>query len=222
MTNKGWTKSNCIESYPYSLTAREQGISGYTNYVLPVKSSDGLRTSAVLYCLDSHTYSRIKGVGGYDFIHFDQIQWYRQKSMELCEENGGKPLPAYAFFHIALPEYHEAVMNENSVMVGTRMEEACAPRLNSGMFAAMKERGDVKAVFVGHDHDNDYAVDWKGILLAYGRYTGGNTVYNHLPNGARVIELRQDGDTFDTWIRLADGQIINKVTYPDSFIKKDN
>ena len=211
-----------IESYPYSLTAREQGISGYTNYILPIKSSDGLRTSAVLYCLDSHTYSQTKGVGGYDFIHFDQIQWYRQKSMELCKENGGKPLPAYAFFHIALPEFHEAVMNENAVMVGTRMETACSPQINSGMFAAMKERGDVKAVFVGHDHDNDYAVYWKGLLLAYGRYTGGNTVYNHLPNGARIIELKQNEETFDTWIRLANGQIINKVTCPDSFIKKDN
>ena len=47
------------------------------------------------------------------------------------------------------------------------------------MFAAMKEAGDVMGVFVGHDHDNDYAVMWKNILLAYGRYTGGNTVYNH-------------------------------------------
>ena len=42
---------------------------------------------------------------------------------------------------------------------------------------------------MGHDHDNDYAVMWKGILLAYGRFTGGNTEYNHLPNGARIIVL---------------------------------
>ena len=49
------------------------------------------------------------------------------------------------------------------------MEEACAPKLNTGMFAAMKESGDVMGIFVGHDHDNDYAVMWKGILLAYGR-----------------------------------------------------
>ena len=55
------------------------------------------------------------------------------------------------------------------------------------MFAAMKEAGDVMGMFVGHDHDNDYAVMWKGILLAYGRFTGGNTEYNHLPNGARII-----------------------------------
>lgn len=59
------------------------------------------------------------------------------------------------------------------------------------MFAAMKESGDVMGIFVGHDHDNDYAVMWKGILLAYGRFTGGNTEYNHLSNGARIIVLEK-------------------------------
>lgn len=39
-------------------------------------------------------------------------------------------------------------MNENSVMVGTRMETVCSPQINSGMFAAMKEMGDVKAVLL--------------------------------------------------------------------------
>lgn len=87
-----------IESYPYNLTRCEQEVSGHTNYILPVKSSDGLRNSAILYCLDSHSYSQIQGIGGYDFIHFDQIQWYRQESEKLCKENGGRPLQAYAFF----------------------------------------------------------------------------------------------------------------------------
>lgn len=209
-----------IESYPYNLTRQEPGVSGYTNFILPIKSSDNSKDAAVLYCLDSNTYSRIEGVNGYDFIHFDQIQWYRQKSAEFTRKNRDTPLPSYAFFHIALPEFHEAATDENAILIGTRMEAACPSRLNSGMFAAIKEMGDIKAMFVGHDHDNDYAVCWKGILLAYGRYTGGNTVYNHLPNGARIIELNEDGKTFNTWVRLKGGEIINRVTYPDSFQKK--
>ena len=60
------------------------------------------------------------------------------------------------------------------------------------------------ATFVGHDHVNDYVVDWKGILLCYGRFTGGNTVYHDIPggNGARVIELTQGVRSFKTWERL--------------------
>ena len=121
------------------------------------------------------------------------------------EENNGVPVSSYAFFHIALPEYNQAASSESAILYGIRKEKACAPQLNSGLFAAMKEMGDVRGVFVGHDHDDDYAVSWKGILLAYGRYTGGNTVYNHLTNGARVIELDENANSFRTWIRLKEG-----------------
>ena len=193
-----------IQSVPFNLTQTTPGISGVTNFILPVKASDGKRNATVLYCIDSHSYSQIKGVNGYDYIKFDQIQWYRENSKKFTEENNGVPVSSYAFFHIALPEYNQ---------------KACAPQLNSGLCAAMKEMGDVRGVFVGHDHDDDYAVSWKGILLAYGRYTGGNTVYNHLTNGARVIELDENANSFRTWIRLKEG-VVQQVTYPADFIKE--
>ena len=191
------------------------------DYVLTVKaSSDAKKDAAVLYCMDSHSYSPLKDVKGYAWLTFDQVNWYRQQSAAYTAQNGGKPLPALAFFHIPVPEYNEAASDENAILRGTRMEEACAPKLNTGMFSAMKESGDVMGIFVGHDHDNDYAVMWKGILLAYGRFTGGNTEYNHLPNGARIIVLDEGARTFTSWIRQKDG-IVDKVTYPASFVKDD-
>lgn len=87
------------------------------------------------------------------------------------------------------------------------------------MFAAMKEAGDVMGTFVGHDHDNDYSVMWKGIVLAYGRFTGGNTEYNHLSNGARVIVLKEGERTFTSWIRLKGGELKDKTVYPDSYVR---
>ena len=191
------------------------------DYVLTVKaSSDAKKDAAILYCMDSHSYSPLKDVKGYAWLTFDQVNWYRQQSAAYTAQNGGKPLPALAFFHIPVPEYNEAASDENAILRGTRMEEACAPKLNTGMFAAMKESGDVMGIFVGHDHDNDYAVMWKGILLAYGRFTGGNTEYNHLPNGARIIVLDEGARTFTSWIRQKDG-IVDKVTYPASFVNDD-
>lgn len=208
-----------IQSVPFNLTQTTPGISGVTNFILPVKASDGKRNVTVLYCIDSHSYSQIKGVNGYDYIKFDQIQWYRENSKKFTEENNGVPVSSYAFFHIALPEYNQAASSESAILYGIRKEKACAPQLNSGLFAAMKEMGDVRGIFVGHDHDDDYAVSWKGILLAYGRYTGGNTVYNHLTNGARVIELDENANSFRTWIRLKEG-VVQQVTYPADFIKE--
>lgn len=199
----------------------ERGTALSPDYVLTVKSSSApQKDAALLYCIDSHSYSPLKDVKGYAWLTFDQINWYRQQSASYKAQNDGQPLPALAFFHIPLPEYNEAAANENAILRGTRMEEACAPKLNTGMFTAMKEAGDVMGIFVGHDHDNDYAVMWKNILLAYGRYTGGNTVYNHLPNGARIIVLDEGGRTFTSWIRQKGG-IVDKVSYPTSFVKDD-
>lgn len=208
-----------IQSIPHNLTTTTEGISGVTNYILPLKSSDGKKDAEILYLIDSHSYSQIEGIGGYDYIDFDQIQWYRENSQKFAKANGDKPVPSLAFFHIALPEFNQAASDETAVLFGVRKEKACAPWLNSGLFASMKEMGDVEGVFVGHDHDDDYAVMWHGILLAYGRYTGGDTVYNNLPNGARVIELTEGEKGFHTWIRLKDNHVEQKVKYPDSFLK---
>lgn len=190
------------------------------DYVLAVKGSASGKDAALLYCLDSHSYSPLKDVKGYAWFTFDQIGWYRKQSAAYTARNNNQPLPALAFFHIPLPEYNEAASDENAILRGTRMEEACAPKLNTGMFAAMKEAGDVMGTFVGHDHDNDYAVMWKNILLAYGRFTGGNTEYNHLPNGARVIVLDEGARTFTSWIRQK-GEVVDNVSYPASFVKDD-
>lgn len=209
-----------IKTYPGNQTQTTQGLSGVTNYILPVKSSDGSRDAEILYMFDSHSRIHQPGMGGYDYVKPDQIQWYRDRSREYTRSNGGTPVPSLAFLHIALPEFHQAVTDETSAMIGTRKEKVCSSRYNSGLFVAMKEMGDVQGVFVGHDHDNDYAVMWQDILLAYGRYTGGDTVYNNLPNGARVIELTEGKPGFRSWIRLKDGRIAQDFVFPDSFLRK--
>ena len=210
-----------IKDMPGNLTSTVEGLSGVTNFILPVKSSVGDKDAAVLYVFDSNSYSSMKQVKGYGWIKHDQVQWYINESKKYTEANGGTPLPALSFFHIPLPEYHEAVKHEGAFMIGTRKETACAPEINTGLFAAMLEAGDVLGVFVGHDHVNDYAVSWKGIMLCYGRFTGGKTVYHDMPggNGARVIELTEGVRQFRSWIRLKDGKVINEFTYPSEWIK---
>lgn len=208
-----------VKQLPGNLTGRVEGLSGVTNYVLPLKSSHEEKDAALLYVLDSHSYSALPASKGYDWIKPDQVAWYLQQSNAYTAANGGKPLPALAFFHIPVPEYNEAAQTESAFLVGTRKEKACAPEINTGLLAAMLYAGDVMATFVGHDHVNDYVVNWKGILLGYGRYTGGDTVYNNIPggNGARVIELTEGARSFKTWIRLKGGRVINEVQYPADF-----
>jgi len=189
------------------------------DYVLPIKSETGQKTEALIYCLNTHDRSSMKDVNGYQWLTFNQINWYRNRSASYKSLNGGKPLPAIAFFHIPLPEFNEAVANTQCVLYGTRMEKAYTPNLNSGMFTSMKEMGDVMGIFCGHDHDNDYSVMYYKVLLAHGRFSGGNTEYNHLKNGARVIILEEGKRELETYIRERYGQILYRTTYPTSYVK---
>ncbi len=208
-----------IKDLPGNCTARTEGLTGVTNYILPLKSSAGNTTSFLLYVFDSNAYTQLPNAKGYAGIQPDQVQWYIEKSKAYSKANGGTPYPAMAFFHIPFPEYNEAAQNENTSLTGTRKERACSSSLNYGLFASMLQCGDVMATFVGHDHINDYAANWKNILLCYGRFTGGDTVYCNIPggNGARVIELMEGVRSFTTWIRLHDGKVIHRINYPEDY-----
>ena len=98
---------------PYNIQP-DRGSVESPDYVLTVKSSDGKKDASVLYCLDSHSYSKLPDVKGYDWLTFDQVNWYRQQSAAFTAKNNGKPLPALAFFHIPLSEYNEAASDENA------------------------------------------------------------------------------------------------------------
>ena len=173
-------------------------IHGCGNYVVPVYGADHKTTKALLYCIDSNDYPESKDYGTYDWIHFDQVAWYRQTSARFTKENGGNPLPALAFFHIALPEY-DAIPN-NGTMLGEKNEGSGTSKINSGLFASFIEMGDVMGAFVGHDHDNDFIGTHYQIALAYGRVTG-TDAYGDLERGMRVIELKENERSFDTWVR---------------------
>ena len=190
-----------------------------TDYSLSILSSNGKRTAAVLYCIDTHNKPAIGGIGGYQWISHNQITWYRQRSMVYKQKNGGRPVPSLAFLHIPLPEFNYATDNTQCPMYGSRLEKAYSPSINSGMFASIKEMGDIMGVFCGHDHDNDYAVSYFNVLLAHGRFSGGNTEYNHLKSGARVIVLKEGKREFDTWIREVGGNVLYRTTYPKSYVK---
>ncbi|MDE6140568.1 MAG: metallophosphoesterase [Alistipes sp.] len=200
-----------ITAFPNSLNIKSDD--RLADMAVEVLARDGDSVAAVLYCLDSHDYSTVDGIKGYGWIGFDQIDWYRKLSRAYTAANGGRPLPSYAFFHIPLPEYAEACAASEKSVRGIRREDECAPKINTGMFAAMKECGDVVATFVGHDHDNDYIVPFHGIALVYGHYSGDNTVYNHLWRGVRVIELRESERNFRTWIRHRDNRKIDDVIF---------
>lgn len=72
--------------------------------------------------------------------------------------------PGLAYFHIPLPEYASF---DSTNFTGVRQEGISSATVNSGFFSTMVAAGDVKAVFTGHDHLNDFCGELSGVNLCY-------------------------------------------------------
>jgi hypothetical protein len=180
---------------------------GVGNHRLRIGASCGGSPAAQLYFLDSGGYAATS-VGGYDWIRQEQVAWYLRVSRASAVE-AGRVLPALAFLHIPLPEFDEVW--DTQPCSGSKHEAVCCPRVNSGLFAALHERGEVVGVFVGHDHVNDYTGVLHGIRLCYGRASGYGTYGREgMPRGARLVRLTEGARTFDTWLRLDDGSAVRR------------
>ena len=171
-------------------------ISGVGNYVLEVKASDGSDVNkALLYCMDSGDYTPSrKDFGYYGWFERDQIEWYMDQSARYTAANGGTPVNALSFFHIALPEYK---LLDPANRLGSFFEPICSPDLNTGMFQAMRYMGDMMGVFVGHDHSNDFIGKYYEIALAYGRRT--QAWEDEVISGGRIIVLKENERAFETY-----------------------
>ncbi len=143
------------------------------------------------YFLDSHSevedYTPEQGKYGY--FSTAQVAWYRDLVKDDAEDS-------VVFTHIPLRQFidpvdYDGIFNEDQVY---------AQGIDTGFFDAMLEFDRSRAVFVGHDHLNDFSFFREGILLAYGRITGYNA-YGNLERGGRVIEI-DDAGTLTTYILL--------------------
>lgn len=172
-----------------------RGLPGVGNGVLEIAPARGRGVAARLYLFDSHAYTPT-GAGTYAWVRHEQVAWYRGRQRRVA------PGSALAFLHIPLPEFAEEAWSLR--LAGRRREPVCAPVINSGLFAAFHETGEVAGVFAGHDHLNDFVSLLFGVRLACGRATGyGGYGRRDLPRGARVVELREGQPGFTTWLRLA-------------------
>ncbi len=227
----GMTEPKIVEfihrAYRHNLNpAPEEAIAGHSNRQLLIRSSRGNRPAFGIWLLDSGRYAPetlggqdFEGLMGYDWIRPSQIQWYREASAATERKFGGK-VQSLMFFHIPLFEHHHlwygsqfdsddskhAAAVDKHGIVGVKNEAVYTGAFNSGLYAALQERGDVRGVYVGHDHINTYMGDYFGIELGYGPGTGfgtyglGGAEEHHL-RGARVFELDESADAVYTGTR---------------------
>lgn len=206
------------EEFAYCISkSGPEELTGVGNYVLPVLEHDSDKIAFNVWGLDSLMYnyprpnkSEIINKGtalqnsfpyDYEGLKEDQVEWYEETSKLLERYNGGEKIPAMMYFHIPLQESYYAWADAVSGgalgatnLVGQKAENISAPAYNSGLFDAIVRRGDVKVVANGHDHVNDFSVDYKGVTLAYSGSIGLQEYGDYDIIGARVVELSSEGE----------------------------
>ncbi|MBO4429415.1 MAG: metallophosphoesterase, partial [Clostridia bacterium] len=157
--------------YPYT----QPDVWGRSNQLIEVRNSDGTLNQA-LFLIDSNAYTG-EGLNKFDFIHDDQVDWYKDNVLRLSAEEG-KSVSSLAFFHIPLQQYrtayelYEAGSDEVKYFFGanneTMINKVCCSDYPSEFFDVAKELGSTKAMFCGHDHYNNISLEYQGIRLTYG------------------------------------------------------
>lgn len=214
------------EDFKYCLfSAGPEDIDGYGNQVINVKNSKGIVTQS-LFVFDSHSYTDGDFLGimwKYDNIHENQVQWYEQQINEINTANAQKAkelgietpetVKSAAFFHIPLTEQKDAwdeyAANGYADTQNVKLYYGVAGETGKvvycgigedGLFEKMLELGSTKAIFCGHDHYNNFSLDYKGIRLTYGMsvdYLAYPGIYQKgSQRGCTVITFSPDG-SFD-------------------------
>lgn len=186
-------------------------LSGCGTYNIPVLSSDGKSIKFNIWVFDSGDYDE---EGHYSCVRKDQIEWYKAKSDLLKLANGGKKVNSLVFQHIIVADVYDALKkadsatlfsfehmyNENEYYTfdpegtnfGTLNETPCSGYYNYGQFEAMVEKGDVLAMFTGHDHTNAFGVKHKGIDITNSLSTRYNGDAFSTQYGYRIIDVKEE------------------------------
>lgn len=214
------------EDYKYCIyLAGPDDVDGYGNQIVNVKRSDGIITQS-LYILDSHSYTDGDIFGAlwkYDNLHQNQVNWYiknvnaynelNSKTAESLGLDGNYDIKSAMFFHIPLTEYKDAWTEyaengfsdtENVKYIYGKAGEGkkvvyCGVK-DDNMFETIQELGSTQAVFCGHDHLNNFSIEYKGVRLTYGMsidylaYVGIYKIGSQ--RGCTVITFSPDG-SFD-------------------------
>lgn len=225
------------ESLPGCLSqSGPEGVSGVGNYCLSVLSARSDEPAYHIWALDSFAEVRdyVKNFGlpaetrfilphcfGDGRVNatpmFDQVMWYYQESLRR-EKAAGRKIPAIMYFHIPILEFCLVARNpEECGAVGNKREDIQGSELNCGLFMACLQRGDVKGIFCGHEHLNDFQGQYCGITLAYDGCVGYDMSAHDDVRGGRVIDLKEDGSFQTHQVRLVD--IMGKKAWrnPDFF-----
>ena len=175
-----------------------------------IKKNASSDVGALLYLFDTNEYSNPEKQLG---IRAAQTDWFEKKDRYYKDKGVTGNIPGLVFMHVPLTEYRTGASLPDASLVGARGEKEYTGLDSHAFFEALKRAGDIQGVFCGHDHFNEYVLDYQGIALCYGRKSGSHNTYQRYPTGARVIDLHEGEAGFFTFILECDGSRHHEYLY---------
>lgn len=204
---------------------------GNGNYVIAIEENGKVVEGLIM--MDSH--DREKGIfpDGTEFDDWaklipEQLVWYREQ-IAMLEKMGCHDTTL--MLHIPIYAYRDAweaaanpavapdsVKPENSAdpanwnegytdSYGVKYEGICSYPLDDGVFDVITELGSTKHIVCGHDHVNNYVINYKGVKFIYGLKTGAGCYWNPILNGGTVLRITENGVS-EVWHRYVDASAL--------------
>ena len=191
---------------PGCMTQTEEDIPGTTNFVLPVYASDKKEIITAVWGLDTgHSINEIRDglqqealIPGlplpasiWNILRFEQLMWYWQTSCAL-QAQAGHSVPGALAMHVSPWEFdYMRRFSAELNVCGNTDESYGLGAFNSGIFAALVQRGDIKCVLTGHTHRNTCEADYCGIRMCSVGSAGYAAYGEDSLRGGRIVEIRQ-------------------------------
>lgn len=181
--------SNCVFK-----DIQDDGVQGNANFAINLKKGNEIFEQLII--MDSNRYN-FNGYFGYDYFKQNQIDWYSELVDYTTAQNNGNVVPSLMFYHIPLPEVNDAweaakkgeAPNINN---GQENEKPCNPDYNSGFFDVILKKGSTRGMYFGHDHINNFIVQYKGVDFGYGLKATDSVYNSNQLLGGRVITIHED------------------------------
>lgn len=213
-------QADIFREYPHCIGLDDPSSPDEDTFSLQIMSHSSDRPAYNLWFMDSAWYDREED-RCHTGVKKEAVEWYVNKSNELRDANGGKPLPSVMFQHIAPPEIKDTVWfclkhEEGAVKLrhdgktyylqvnpqyghGRAGEPESVCKENYGEFKALKQQGDIKALVLGHDHLNCFEADFEGIHILQSA-AASFRCYGDKSRGVRVIILDENNpDEIETF-----------------------
>ncbi len=203
--------------YFFGLNSEDNGLD-CDNYNVPIYDSNGEKVVYNLWMIDT-AGSDENGTPVYSGVKPEVVEWYRRKSSELKEANGGKPVDSLMFQHIPVKEVESlfipcekdapdavkycdrSLKLDTTRAAGYAKEFSCTCEMETGEFEAVKEQGDVRAMVFGHDHQNSFDTVIDGIRLIQSPGASFRCEGFRTSRAIRIFEVDEnDTKNFDTYV----------------------